>query len=846
MNSLPPGSLSSSRLSVKRRSARSSLFDPGCSVYGSTGLREYVDTNKIIYKSSGNLLSAANLRAICRLQDKIMQSSSYFFRYISHDYALNRPCPSFSIPNYITSYSGLGSCSELTDSHVAKFVQLLQECSGVYRNGLLKKCIDHTSCANLPANCTSKLVKNMVYNVFRYLGDSSFSHQPTFLKTALVTEKLTDSYSLTDTLYKSVYEKELKDLKQATSGKVQVAAFQFHDLRFTIFSTQLLTEASLIAIALVLVLFAVWMYSGSIFIGLMTFACVILALVLAYFIYGIVFRLPFFPFLNVLTLIFLVGIGADDAFVYMGVYSEAKTMFPYQHDIGYEDNLTNWTAYTLKRALLAMFVTSFTTAAAFYSSLSSTIIAVRCFSVYAGTSILVNYLLMVTWFPAIVVLHDKYLVPCLHICCPGCCSARADRCQTHEHTTMSAAGGHCSRLFSKLSSMAQKVFEEVLACIIIKARYICVILLFAIGIGGVIIVFVTPKLKLPSSSEFHMFSDSSSLEQYSLHYKSKFSFEFTGNTWYLPIHFVFGVKSEDTRNKFNPDDVGKVILNPSFDMVSPNAQKWLYRFCSDLRNASFVDPLQFHSSTCDRVLKLWSALSLPCDATIFRFPCCNRTVPVRSNDFDFCLRTFIKYIRPQTFQTVLFDGANKTRALVVYVSSNVVESVVYDRNNKFFDSVESWLKTHKADAPEGFKDGWWKSDLTMYDLQKSLARGTERSLAISVGIAFVVLLLTTWNLIISLYSILSIGCVIAVSVGILVLSGWRLNIVESIVISTAAGLAVDFTIHYGIAYRISPRKDDQKERVRYALTHIGPAVAMGALTTFIAGKKFIQCISKKA
>ena len=810
-------SVSTANVTVKRRSTRSLLFNSGCSRSGSSGLKYYVDTNKIIYKSTENLMTAANLRAICRLQDSIMQSSSYYSIYIERDYSLNRSsCPSFSIPNYIASYNSLSSCSELTDNHVNQFIKLLQNCSNFYRNGQLQKCVDDTSqCASLPPSCNSSPKKGMIYNVFQYLADSSFPNNPASLKNALATENLNNAYNLQNTLYKSVYEKKLKDLEQAKFGNVQVAAFKFFDLKFTIFNTQMLTEASLIVIALVFVLFAIWMYSGSIFIGLMTFACVILALVLSYFIYGIIFRLPFFPFLNVLTLIFLVGIGADDAFVYMGVYKEAKTIFPYSREIGYENNFINWTAYTLRRALLAMFVTSFTTAAAFYSSLSSAIIAVRCFSIYAGTSILVNYLLMATWFPAVVVLYDKYLDMCTRRCCYACCSSRRDY------------------------TVVESIFAEILPKGVIKARFVLVIVLLGIGIGGIVVVFVKPKLQLSSTSEFQMFSSSNSLEQYSLNYKRSFSFESSGTTWYMPIYFVFGVKAEDTRNKFNPSDKGTVILNPSFDMVSPDAQTWLHNFCSDLRNASFVNSLDFSSSlsTCNKILELWKVLSRNCSTTPFPSPCCNRAIPMSSHDFNYCLRSFIKYNNLRRFESVLFDRSNKTRALVVYASSNQKYTEAYNQNDKFFNAVESWLKERQTNAPEGFKNGWWRSYQDFYDLQKSLASGTELSLAISVAIAFGVLLLTTWNVIISLYSILSIACVIAVSVGILVLSGWRLNILESIVISTAAGLSVDFTIHYGVAYRIAPNKDNQKERVRYALVHIGSAVTMGALTTFIAGKR---------
>lgn len=48
-------------------------------------------------------------------------------------------------------------------------------------------------------------------------------------------------------------------------------------------------------------------------------------------------------------------------------------------DISRADTLSNLVAETLKHAALSMFVTSFTTAAAFFASYASSITAVQCF-----------------------------------------------------------------------------------------------------------------------------------------------------------------------------------------------------------------------------------------------------------------------------------------------------------------------------------------------------------------------------------------------------------------------------------------------------------------------------------
>lgn len=107
-------------------------------------------------------------------------------------------------------------------------------------------------------------------------------------------------------------------------------------------------------------------------------------------------------------------------------------------------------------------------------------------------------------------------------------------------------------------------------------------------------------------------------------------------------------------------------------------------------------------------------------------------------------------------------------------------------------------------------------------------------MALSVAVAFSVMLLTTWNVIISLYAIVSIAGTIFVTVGSLVLLGWELNVLESVTISVAVGLSVDFAVHYGVAYRLAP-KPDREEKVIFSLSRMGSAIAMAALTTFVAG-----------
>lgn len=181
-----------------------------------------------------------------------------------------------------------------------------------------------------------------------------------------------------------------------------------------------------------------------------------------------------------------------------------------------------------------------------------------------------------------------------------------------------------------------------------------------------------------------------------------------------------------------------------------------------------------------------------------------------------------------------FDLNDTIRAVVLEFQSTYLFTLAYEKMHQFYKEVDSWISSELSSAPEGLSNGWFVSNLEFYDLQDSLSDGTLIAMGLSVAVAFSVMLLTTWNIIISLYAIVSIAGTIFVTVGSLVLLGWELNVLESVTISVAVGLSVDFAVHYGVAYRLAP-DPDREGKVIFSLSRMGSAIAMAALTTFVAG-----------
>lgn len=114
--------------------------------------------------------------------------------------------------------------------------------------------------------------------------------------------------------------------------------------------------------------------------------------------------------------------------------------------------------------------------------------------------------------------------------------------------------------------------------------------------------------------------------------------------------------------------------------------------------------------------------------------------------------------------------------VVVEYDSNQSYSMSFSDMHNFYSEVEAWFQEQLMKAPPGMKNGWFISQLEFYDLQLALSSGTSVAIGVSMVTAFAVFFLVSLNLVISIYTMLTISFIIFVTVGILhtyVLQGSR-------------------------------------------------------------------------
>ncbi|XP_034170851.1 protein dispatched [Osmia lignaria lignaria] len=794
-----------------------------------------------------NLWSMEGVLAQCHIDAEIRLNShfpSLCQMQGEHNNVAEKCCRSWSPANYVAFLSNRSSCLGVTENDLNRVEILLQRCSYFYQNHhLTSNCAEDLNCQrHVPAECYAH---NAVYHLLHYLLDTDFvlKHKQdsqnqlnSTLKYAMIFLPIAASSATLD------FYKELNN-GGLSYGKFCVKGMQL-GLKSTLFDQLLVSDSILLLTGFAFVTICIWAYTSSLLLTVTTIIAVIFSLGISYALYTLVLHVKFFPFMNLLAIIVAVGIGADDAFIYCKIWEKGKGQ-----KIS-NNGLVKLVQETMKHAVPSMFVTSLTTAVAFFASIVSNVTAINCFSLFSGMTIIANFFLMITWLPACVIVSERFRLGALS--------------PAHFITRKIIRP---SRLFKdKITNN----FNATLTKTVINFRWCWLLSLSIIAIICCIIVFQYPGLQLPDSVDFQLFDSSHPFEKYDLIYSRKFWFEkheSVDNGDVLPLRFVWGIKPIDNGNYLDPDLIGTPEWDESFDVSHPESQLWLEKFCHNLRAQPFyretLGPLL--PNCFIESLNNWMRRRCedPIDSRINYMPCCEKSrFPYDSTVLQRCaaeanaelyrtpshlwvrngVSAGLKFLNePVLTRLQVSNETNlvtmptpKIKALVVEYDSVYNYSLSFSSMDQFFHQVENWMQDQLKSAPIGMRGGWFVSRLEFYELQRTLYEGTLWAMGVSLTLALIVLAFVTFNPLISLYAIVTIGAAIIVTIAGLILLGWKLNVLESVAVSTAIGLAVDFSLHYVVSYRTCVSKE-REDRVKTALTQMGGPTLMASLTSGAAG-----------
>ena len=118
--------------------------------------------------------------------------------------------------------------------------------------------------------------------------------------------------------------------------------------------------------------------------------------------------------------------------------------------------------------------------------------------------------------------------------------------------------------------------------------------------------------------------------------------------------------------------------------------------------------------------------------------------------------------------------------------------------------------------------------------REKFVEDAKQGIAVSMAFGFLVILISTMNIINALYSIFCIDSIVSIVIAIIEIIGWMLYVLESISVVIIIGFSIDYVVHLANHYSESVY-DDKFYRTKDALQSIAVGIIANAITTLGSG-----------
>nr|CDJ88251.1 abnormal chemotaxis protein 14 [Haemonchus contortus] len=705
------------------------------------------------------------LRKMCSMHEHIAKELSAF-----DDYTPYRNI--WSIANFVSCLSPnlLFNCTELTDNDVDVVHQLISYCIP-YRTRLITcqvVCNEDplcSSCREVPSNCSSTMMFDLFYRLLPRDLHAEPLHLNTFLPVFTMTGYATQNIFPSLDLFNNLEQAIVRFMKHENLPMKGILM----DVKRDRLLPAAIKDSFLAIVAAGVVALLVALHSRSFTYAVAVFLVLGLSVIGSLAFYS--FFTSDFPLLNLVIFVLLIAVGTDDAFLLF-------THFPRNLN---EESFYECMAHTSA----TMFLTSFSTAVPFFVNIASNVVVFRCFGLFAGVTILINYFLVISFLPAFLILQRRYF--------------------------------SCFPSLPDFGVFMTKSFKEALPWVIVQGRYVWLAGLSMLVVFSALVA--ARDLHLPEYNPLQLFIASNPHEWYDNNAEK--TFEFVEKKIAIPLfaRVVWGVKTANSTAMFRTDAVTPLESDPSFSLSTPQDVQSLATTLSSFRALPFVN----HSEEYwpEKFIK-WSA-DYRC---VEGFVCCNMSNQLFNNLFlDYCLRNSTSYIYTSYNDTPLFD--NNSFALSGYTA---LLPTHLSYSHRFHRLAQSFSLLSALSSPHGWWAPEWALISTWYDLQKSIVSDVRSSVIVSTAVVALFSLIQLRMQ--AMAAVVTCISIIACSVGCVTLLGWEIGVLEAVILVLVVGLSFDYTLHFGAAL---PKTGCKLHRIQRAAQLAAVPVSLSASTSFLAG-----------
>lgn len=507
------------------------------------------------------------------------------------------------------------------------------------------------------------------------------------------------------------------------------------------------------------------------------------------------------PVHSVLPFVIL-GIGVDDSFVIVNAFDSTDKTLPVNKRI----------AQAISHAGVSIMVTSLTDFVAFAISVSSALPALSAFCMYAAFSVLMLFILQVTFFAALLALDTLRVEAnridccfCLPNGCPCCPTVSKEEAAAKiEETGMDPNQMLCKKPGKPKGRMAW-LLGDVLAPQLVKVPVALGLLAFSLIFLG-ICIWQTTELSVQDTQRSFIPSDSyvySTLDKIDRYFGtlgvSVFFVTQSGN-YFSSQAALLNIKSE----------VAQMDYMQSVD--GDGFSSWASEYASAIMASQIPEVTNFDAATgiANVPSEYYAGLSAWLAGAGSRF---EQDIVWESNSDPQA------GIRASRISGELIPVSTVENDKIIVDSEKAVEAM-----DNLRDAVKTW---------SGLPGGCFTYSYTF--LTWETFRIIKRELYLSVGLCLVAVFFITLALIAhpltSVLVFLSVLITIVDILGIINMWGYAIDNVSVIQIVISVGLCVDYAAHIGHNFML--QAGTRAERVQATMSDVGAAVLNGGFSTFL-------------
>lgn len=667
-------------------------------------------------------------------------------------------------------------------------------------------------------------------------------------------QQLLDRFGMKETFVRSAYQK--KAIESTEDGKLEViwwslslqsdewASLSSKDFSWTI-----------LCIASVYIYIAV--HTRSMLTASVAMLESIFSIPVGYFFFKVVCRVQFFQWINVLVLFVVLGIGADDVFVFVDAFAQSGYELRRAGEIA---TLLPRITHTMRRSIHAVFVTSFTTAAAFLATAFTPLLPLVSFGIFAALVLVSLFLINLLVLPPFLIIYERYF------------ARRSWRESMRSMVWLSVEpyadpGLELKQSFTEEELKGRRIerffagpYTTVMKS---KVKYVVIATfgaIFAIG------VYYWTLLSLPTEPEQwfpmnHMYTTYRDISANKV-------FNGIGDSTRVQASLVWGLGGLDRtgKNKWDPSDLGKLYYAEDFDPSTAAAQAWIMDTYESLKTApcsakacensllvgagfDILNVLAETNRTGHVVEGFYSWVNKNITSGVLYHPITNPLVGATFNS-QLCEYRKVATTRYPSHVGFFTNDCHEAGVRAQFILIQATTSMILPQSPTDFGAVQkvwtAFAHAKSAGAPSTLgalratsANIFWLFSITASSLLQNVYRGFQ----ITFPMVFVVLLLATRNWLISVLCTCTIAGILSsvLGIGVRAIMGWSLGSAESIAAVIVVGFSCDYVVHLATAYSAS-QSNKREERMQESVSQLGVTVLAGALTTCFSGCFLALCV----